>query len=462
MARGPIPSDTIAALSTAVGRGATAVVRLSGPEAVEVLLLVAPELPEVPAPRRARFARIIHPEDSTVVDQAVVTVFRAPESYTGEDVVEISGHGGWLAPSLVLDACLAAGAREAEPGEFTRRAFLNGKLDLVQAEAVLDLVEGRSRALHSAAVHQLDRGLSMRIGRLREALIGLEALLVHHIDFPEEDDAPVSVDAIGGEAGTLLEALDDLLATAPEGELLREGALTVLAGRPNSGKSSLFNALLGEERAIVTEVPGTTRDALEAVVTLGGFPFRIVDTAGVRKGGERVERVGIEVARRYVARADLVLLCVPAAEAWSAADAEFVAGGLECPVVVLRTKADLAVEMAPPAGGVARPAGRLSVSALTGEGLDGMRELLPKLVYEGLVRAEGRAPVLTRRRQSRAVRRARDEVAEFRRALTEIGLPPEVASAHLKEAASALEEVVGGVSTEDVLDQVFRQFCIGK
>ena len=210
---------------------------------------------------------------------------------------------------------MALGAREAVAGEFTRRAYLNGRLDLTQAEAVADLVASRSAKGREVALHQLEKGLGDRIAGLRSRVIGLSALLVQHIDFPEEDDAPTPLDAIGAEAGQVAAEVGRLLATAPAGEMLREGAVTVLAGAPNSGKSSLFNALVGFERAIVTELPGTTRDAIEAVVEVDGFPFRLVDTAGLRGASERVEKLGIEVARRYLAGADLVLYCREAGRA---------------------------------------------------------------------------------------------------------------------------------------------------
>jgi tRNA modification GTPase len=298
--------DTIVAIGTPPGTSALAVIRLSGSESFDVLHRLCPGLRGRPEARKATLARILDSDSGKLLDQVLVTVYPAPASYTGENMVEFSSHGGWVSPNAIQEACLKGGARQAEEGEFTRRAYLNGKMDLLQTEAVLDLIEGRSRALHGAAIHQLERGLSQRIGALREGLVQLEVLLVHHLDFPEEDQPPVPVGEVAARALALEEVMENLLRTAPEGELLREGAVTVLAGRPNSGKSSLFNALLGEERAIVTEVPGTTRDALEAVVSLGGFPFRLVDTAGLRDTQERVELMDLTPKRDYVYLDDLV------------------------------------------------------------------------------------------------------------------------------------------------------------
>jgi tRNA modification GTPase len=454
--------DTIAAVSTAPGRGAVAIVRVSGPGAAGILLRLAPALGEVPEPRRVTRVDLRSPDDGGLLDRALVTYFAAPASYTGEDVVEMSCHGGALVPELVLEACVQIGARRADPGEFTRRAYLRGKVDLVQAEAVADLIEARSRALHRAALTQLERGLSVRVSALRESIVRIEALLVHHLDFPEEDEPPVSIGRILEQADAVLAEIDGLLATAPEGELLREGALAVLAGRPNAGKSSLYNALLGEERAIVTEEPGTTRDALVATVAMGGFPFRLVDTAGMREAGERVERIGIEVTRRYLDRADVVLLCVPCGGSPTEEERAFVRSQGRVPVVWVETKADLA---SPSEGGSDERelhiADRVRVSVRSGEGLDGLRRLLPRLVYAGVVAASPDAPVLTRSRQRRGLEAARGEVDAFRSALAG-GLPAEVAASHLRPAESALEDVLGTISTESVLDAVFAEFCVGK
>ena len=463
--------DTIAALATAPGPSAIAMVRMSGPGAPRILRALTPE-DDPPAPRMASVRSLTDAQSGDLLDHALVTAFRRPDSFTGEDMVEISCHGGWLVPRLILDACLALGARLAEPGEFTRRAVLHGKMDLVQAEAVVDLIEGRSRAQHDAALFQMERGLSRRVAELRDQLLTLEAYLAHHIDFPEEDEGPVPVDRVLSSALALRQALEQLLETAPEGELLREGALTVLAGPPNSGKSSLYNALLGEERALVTEVPGTTRDALEAVISVGGFPFRLVDTAGLRDSDDRVESLGIEVARRYLGRADVVLFCMECGSEIGPAEREFLEELANIPAILVRTKADLVPDTRSPSGSETDQGvdaielwgaiyESVDVSVVDGTGLARLGEILPELVYKGFVRTGASVPVLTRARQSDAVQRARDHVVAFSEAL-EVGTPVAVASALLRPAETALEELLGLISTDEILDRVFREFCIGK
>lgn len=449
--------DTIVAQATPPGLGAVALIRLSGPRAQEIASGLTGDdrgsmrtWPE----RRSRLCVLRRPGSNEVLDHALVTLFRAPRSYTGEELVEVSTHGGVSIPVSVVDACVALGARKARAGEFTQRAYLNGKLDLTQAEAVADLVAANSPKARSIALHQLERGLGDRIATLREEVIGLAALLVQHIDFPEEDDAPASIETIALQAEKVAEDIGRLLATAPAGELLRHGAVTVLAGRPNSGKSSLFNALVGTERAIVTEEEGTTRDAIEAVVSMDGFPFRLVDTAGLRSRAKRVERLGIEIAHRYLARADVVLCCRETGCARSVNEASFFRS-LSCPVVKVRTKWDLAAE------GAVVENGEIPVSAVSGQGLGELKEILRDLVFHGIVEGRDEVPVVTKRRQADLLMAAGREVGEFGKALAR-RIPPEVASAHLKAAESALEEILGVVAADDVLDRVFRDFCIGK
>lgn len=467
----PTLDDTIAAISTAAGRAGIAVVRISGPAARDVARRMGIE---DLAPRVARLSVVRHP-DGGDVDRALVTWFPAPGSFTGDDVVEISGHGGSLAPALVLEAAHAAGARPAEPGEFTRRAYLNGKLDLVQAEATLDLIDATGEAHHRAALFQLEGGLSARVEALRSDVIDLQALLAYDIDFPEEDDGPVPRERILEAAEALAGDIDALLRHAPEGERLADGAVVVLAGAPNVGKSSIFNSLLGSERAIVTEIPGTTRDAIEAATTVEGFPFRLVDTAGMRDTREPVERIGIEVARRSVSRADIVLLCIETGREPGPAERELEreAAAAGARVLHVRTKADLEPDSARARSSSRRDGGPgaspdtprsgdgpIPVSVRTPDGLAALRDALLEASFAGL-RASREPALVTRKRQTRALARALEELGVFRETFAR-GHPAEIAGTHLQEASRALEELIGVTDVEDVLDSIFRSFCVGK
>lgn len=444
-------ADTIVALATAAGRGAVAVVRLSGPRAHEIAALHLDPWPE--QSRRATLC-VVRSVEREVLDHALATVFHGPHSFTGEDVVEIATHGGMVVPTLVVAALIGSGAREATAGEFTRRAVLNGKLDILQAEAVGDLIDARSRAMQRTAVAQLDGGLSRRIDALREQVIGLEALIAYDIDFPEEDDGPVPRARVQRSIHALLSALDNLLATAPVGELVRSGALVVIAGAPNVGKSSLFNALLGSARAIVTEIPGTTRDAIEAVLDTQPWPLRLVDTAGLRETEDLVERYGIEVSGRYLKSADVVLACGDTDAA--VADAERAVVSLtKSDVIGVRTKADLARPESPTC------VSAVTVSAVTGSGIPQLIVTISDMISAQHGDIPVDAPVLSRERQRYAVRTARDEVAAFGQAWDD-GIPATVAAVHLRVATSALADVVGAVDVEDVLDRLFSSFCVGK
>jgi len=391
-----------------------------------------------------------------VIDQALVTVFVEPDSFTGENLVEISGHGGLYVPAAIMAALVSCGARSAEPGEFTRRAVLNGKFDIVQAEAIGDIVDARSEAMHRAAVGQLDGGLSRRIEKLRENLISVEALIAYDIDFPEEDDGPIDRESIATEVEVLLISLDALLVTVPVGEMIREGAVVVIAGEPNVGKSSLFNALLGQSRAIVTEIPGTTRDAIESFVETANWPLRLVDTAGLRETSDVVERIGIEVSERYLRWANVVLACGDS-ETSNAAAMKAPEGRTTAPILRVRTKSDLGDPSS------AEPSGEnISVSAETGAGLTELMTQIDRCLTSAVGAAVADMPVLTRSRHIHGIRQAHEEVAAFADAWKEGRLPAPVAAVHLRSAVTALESLIGAVSSEDVLDRVFSSFCVGK
>jgi tRNA modification GTPase len=439
-------SDPIAALATPPGRSALAVIRLSGAGAFDIARRIIPGFRAEP-PRRATLASL-HSIDGKLIDRGVYVAYPGPHSYTGEDLVELSCHGGLLVPSRLLAALYAAGARPAAPGEFTRRAVLNGKLDLLQAEAVGDLIDATAPVQAAAAIHQLEGGLSRRLTELRNSLVELEALLSYEIDFPDEDDGPIPPQRIRDGLKTVADQIRHLITTAPSAERLREGALLVFAGRPNVGKSSLFNALLGVDRALVTEIPGTTRDTIEAHTDFLGWPVRLADTAGLWEAPERIDRLGVEVSRRYLAGADLVLLCVESGRPLG--DDERVIAR-ERPALLVRTKADLASD----------PGEGLPVSALTGIGLEELRRAAAERVFADRIQLGDLEPALTRERHRVALVRAGEALTASLPHL-EPGGEAVLAAHHIREASTALEELLGAVDVEEVLDRVFASFCVGK
>ena len=449
-----VADDTIVAISTATGRAAIGVVRMSGPRSHAIAKRCLSAWPE--EPRQARLADVSDPLTSSVIDQAIVIRYDAPNSFTGEDLVEISGHGGVLSPPAVASLLIREGARQAEPGEFTRRAVLNGKLDLMQAEGIASIVDARTEAARRSALHHTDGGASRQIGMLRNGLLELEALLAYDIDFPEEDDGPIPRARIDNALADVQRQVDSLLSSVRLGELVREGAVVVLAGPPNAGKSSLFNALLGVERAIVHQTPGTTRDAIEAMIEVNRWPLRLVDTAGLRESMDEIERTGVEVSRRYLAGAHLVLVCGETTHDIDAAQ-DVVSRITDVPRLGVRTKADLLRTT-----GDDSSHRNVVVSAQKREGLVELVAMIERTLDSHYGSLDPDLPLLTKARHQSALMKAAQELALFRTNWSGDQVPVSIAAVHIRSAVHELETLVGAVDVDDVLARVFSTFCVGK
>lgn len=451
--------DTIAALATPLGRSAIAVVRISGDRTRAILSAVAPELPDPIEPRRPSLVALSR-ADGDVLDRGLVTLFAAPASFTGEDLAEISVHGSPVVVEGLLRALVAAGARPARPGEFTERAYRLGKMDLVEAEAIRDLIESRTEGAARAGAKRLAGALSSRLAAVREDLLAASAGLTATIDFAE--DVGETLDP--GVALRLSAARDTLArleASYETGRLLSAGCRVVILGRPNAGKSTLFNALVGSARAIVTEVPGTTRDTLEATIDVRGVPVELVDTAGLRDTEDRVERIGVERARDEGERAAAILYVYDAAEGWNGEDRAAVASFDGRPVAIVANKVDRLE-------GARKPAGRdapsdpapLPLCGLAAEAGATLRSLLERTIAAG-VTSDAASEVLASVRQRDLVERARAAADQGLRAL-EGGVSLEYAATHVETALAALADIFGETTSEDVLQRIFSTFCIGK
>lgn len=442
-------ADTIVAIATPPGRGAIGVVRLSGPDAQRIAGILL-ERTHPLEPRRATFATIVA---EPIRDQVIATSFSAPASYTGEDVVEISAHGSTVLLQAIVSRAMAAGARLAEPGEFTLRAFLNGRIDLPRAEAVADLIDAVTPLQARAAFDQLNGTVTAAIAGIEATLFDLAARLEASIDFPDEGYHFVDPVAVGASFDDVIERIDRLLAGSRRGRLIREGVRIAIAGRPNVGKSSLFNALVGSHRAIVTDVAGTTRDLVTEAVDLRGLRVTLIDTAGLRHSDDPVESQGIEFARQALAVADLTLVVFDGSSAWEEADDEIVIQTTDYKRLIVSNKADCHPRW--------QRDDSIAVSALTGEGLD----TLVARIHEALdVEPESDPPAVTNIRHAALLDRAR---TALRRAQVAVGaqggaLSEEFVLADIRDARDALEEVTGRRTPDDVLAHVFQHFCIGK
>jgi tRNA modification GTPase len=435
-----VARDTIAAIATPAGRGGIGIVRVSGSAVARIARAL---LGRLPAPRQAEFARFADAQGEPI-DEGLALYFPAPASYTGEDVLELHGHGGPVVMGALLAACLDAGARLAEPGEFTRRAFLEGKLDLAQAEAVADLIDAASREAARSALRSLSGEFSAAIEALQRKMVELRALTEAQLDFPEEELDGVHRQDTAERLQAVRAALDEVLARSRQGSLLRSGVHAVLVGPPNVGKSSLLNRLAGEERAIVTAVPGTTRDALREPINIEGVPLILVDTAGLRTPGDEIERLGMARTHQELGRADIVIVV------HEAASRERISQPIapDAARIDVYNKVDLHPDFHPPAGA-------LAVSAKTGQGLAELRRAMLRAAGWS---ATGESVFLARERHLRALASASAHLARA----AEQQASWELFAEELRLAHNALATITGEFTSDDLLGEIFSRFCIGK
>jgi tRNA modification GTPase len=474
--------DTIAAIATPLGEGGLAVIRISGAQAFavadKIFLPVGKKStkPSVATTHTIHFGKIVRGEK--LIDEVLLSVLRAPRTFTREDTIEISCHGGILPAKLVLDTILENGARLAEPGEFTRRAFLNGRIDLAQAEAVADLIHSRTELALAAANEQLAGKLSQRINQLRDDLMKTLAHVEAHIDFPDEDISPDTKAQLLKRLENGIAFMDELLRTANEGQILRRGIRAAIIGRPNAGKSSLLNQLLGHDRAIVSPIPGTTRDTIEETANIRGLPVVFIDTAGLREGRDEIEVEGIRRSRETLGNAELILHVLDASEPLTSADKIYLAEFAGKKRILVRNKIDLPVKLNLSDGragsplpasasvadtgahGVTRPTETVDVSCLSGQGIEALKDAIKNLVWAGKIEA-GMLQVMINSRHQEALNRARAATRQTADALR-MDATLELVALDLRIAVNAVGEIVGKTATEDLLDSVFSQFCIGK
>ncbi|NLO25292.1 MAG: tRNA uridine-5-carboxymethylaminomethyl(34) synthesis GTPase MnmE [Clostridiales bacterium] len=457
--------DTITAIATAPGESGIGIVRISGLCAISIAARVfrsvsGKSLEQLPD-RRMNYGHITNPDDGETIDEVFVVAMKAPYTYTREDVVEIHCHGGNAAVRNILELIVEAGARVAEPGEFTKRAFLNGRIDLSQAEAVMDIIHSKSDMGLKTAVSQLEGGLSRYLDEIKDKLLSIMAGVEASIDFPEHDIEEQTRETLLEDTRQAVDMVERLLATSSGGRIVREGLKTVIIGKPNVGKSSLLNALLRENRAIVTEVPGTTRDVIEEYINLKGIPLRLMDTAGLRETDDLVESIGVEKTRVYMENADLVLLVLDAARPLSKEDRAILDIIKDKRSIVLINKTDLEIRLDEREITDRYPEWPvIHMSLVQDRGLDALEDTIYNLVFSDGIRSSD-AVMVTRVRHEDCLKRAKRSLGDAIRAMKG-GLPVDLVSIDIKAALEALGEITGDNITEEIVDRIFADFCIGK
>ncbi len=448
--------DTIAAISTPAGEAAIGIVRLSGDRCLDIAdSLFRSKTGKAPSSFKSftiHYGRVM--DGDSEIDEALLTVMRAPKSYTKEDMIEINCHGGIVALRKVLSGVLKAGARLAEPGEFTKRAFINGRIDLTQAEAVLDVIRSKTDSSMSMALERLDGGLSAAVGEIKDELISILAGVEASVDFPDEDLDIISEAGAKTRLRAVLASLEKLADSAQKGIIMREGVSCVICGKPNVGKSSLLNALLQKERAIVTHIPGTTRDSIEEYADIEGIPFRLIDTAGITSSEDIVEKQGIMRSREHIGRASMVLLVLDAGMPLSGEDSALLRDTEGKTRIIVANKSDLPRRMELKAGGV------IEVSAKNGHAIDKLKSAMAEAVFGGAA-GEREGSVISTIRQKEACRQAAEAAGRALKAVEDKG-SPELAAVDIRECLDHIGEIAGETFDEDILDRVFSSFCIGK
>ncbi len=444
---------TIAAISTAPGTGGIAVIRISGADAVTIADKVFYGRDKLcDSPTHTVHYGFIKNANGERVDEVLVTLMRAPRTFTREDVVEISTHGGSSAARAVLETVLRAGAVMAEPGEFTKRAFLNGRIDLSQAEAVIDIINAKTELSRRSAMSQLEGSLSKKITEMRQKLVHLAAQMQVTIDYPDEDLEDITVGDIRNTAAECRERARKLLATADSGRIIREGIRASIAGKPNVGKSSLLNRLAGAERAIVTDVAGTTRDVIEEYINLDGVPLILEDTAGIRDTADAVEKIGVERSRKSIEAADLVIAVFDASAPLDGEDKKILEETADKKRIILVNKTDLQEPSQMPEGAIA-------ISAKTGEGIDEFKEKVKQMFNLGMAAGDGAA--VTNMRHKAALFEAEQALSRTVEAL-DMGMPSDIVSIDINIAIQALGEITGETVSDDIVNAIFHEFCVGK
>lgn len=451
--------ETIAAISTPVGEGGIAIIRVSGPAALSLadqVFVCKRGRPSSLPTHTIHFGAIGHCDD--LIDRGMLTVMRAPRTYTGEDTVEINCHGGLLTARKTLELCLRHGARLAEPGEFTKRAFLNGRMDLTQAEAVMDIIQSKTDRAHNAALRALEGQVTLKVNALRDRLVNTLAQIEARLDFPEEDISPATQAEIIEEIRIVNQQLDDLLRTAREGKILREGISVAIIGRPNAGKSSLMNALLGHERAIVTPIPGTTRDIIEEFANIGGVPFRLTDTAGIRPARGKVEALGVERAHSTAAGSEIILHVIDSSRRFSTTDLTIANTYESDHAILVINKSDLRSHLKLPQPLTTMRS--VTLSSVTRDGIGKLKEVLVDIAYNGRVGLTNTSITINSRHEHCIFLAQQQLTKAIETNSTSIQL--EVLSQHVRGALNHVGEIVGKTVTEDILDKIFQSFCIGK